>query len=177
LIDNKIVQDLNVSMDGSSKETLEAIRVNVNYEKLIQNILFLISYARSAQFDFTLSFSFVLMRSNYHEFPELVKLIGRLRDSEFSKWSNMNPFRGLKQNRRFPRIVIYCQGLENYETPAYSEFIKKEHHSLVEREELIKTFQRVLKASVKTSIPVSAFYSHPLIKFIRQGYPFPPFPS
>jgi MoaA/NifB/PqqE/SkfB family radical SAM enzyme len=175
LIDNNVLQYLNVSVDGARKETIESIRVNVRYENLIQNIAFLLSYARAKRSECAMSFSFVLMRRNYREFPELVSLIGRLRDGDASRWSRLSPFRRSKPNS--PDIKVYCQALENEDIPAYRKFVEKEHHSLVERDELIRTFGRVQRASKKTGIPVYAFYWQPLRQFIEDGCPFPPLPE
>jgi MoaA/NifB/PqqE/SkfB family radical SAM enzyme len=73
LIDNNILHYLNISMDGAKKETLESIRVNVKFDKLIENIRFLFDYADKKQYFFALSITFVIMKRNYQELPELIE--------------------------------------------------------------------------------------------------------
>jgi len=158
LIDNKIVKGINVSMDGATEETLESIRVNVKYDRLVKNLKYLFSYATEKQYDFLLSFSFVLMRRNYKEFPLLVRLINNIRDG-FS----------------YPSVNIYCQALETFNIPGYNDFYRQEHHSTVNRDELVKSFKKTLKASKDTGIETGAFYSYTLKDFIKRGCPFPVF--
>lgn len=156
LIDNEIVRRLNVSMDGATKETVESIRINVKFDKLIQNIAFLFHYAHERQYGFYLSISFVLMKRNYHELPELVRLIHRLRGK--TKWLRVN---------------ISCHALENSELKEYMNFIHKEHHTLIDKGELIATFKEALSESRNTGIPITLFYSYELSDFIKTGCPLP----
>jgi sulfatase maturation enzyme AslB (radical SAM superfamily) len=158
LIDNQVVRALNISMDGATKKTVESIRVKVKFDELVEKIAFLCRYATEKKYDFNLGISFVLMKRNYHEFPQLVRLIHQLRGD--------NPL---------PRIHVYCQSLENYGEPEeYINFVTREHHTLVDRTKLVAVFEDTLKASQSTGIPVRAFYTHKLEDFIKQGCPFPP---
>ncbi len=160
LIDNRIVRTLNISMDGVTQEMVESIRVNVKYDELIENIVFLFRYATEKQYDFNLSISFVLMKRNYYEFPQLVQLMNRLKGE--------NPL---------PRVQVYCQSLENYGSPEeYVDFVNTEHHTLVDKNDLVKTFEETLKISKSTGIPVQAFYYQPLKNFIEEGCLFPHLP-
>jgi sulfatase maturation enzyme AslB (radical SAM superfamily) len=157
LIDEQIIKSLNISIDGATKETVESIRRNVNFEKLIRSIDFLFSYATAKQYDFNLSFSFALMKNNYREFPKLVALVHEL-----------------KSNRTHPPASVYCQALENAGIEGYGDFVRRHHHSLVARNELVSTFDEALKESQRTGIPTNAFYYIPIKDFVQQGYPFPP---
>lgn len=157
LIDNKIIKSLNISFDGATKETVESIRKNVKFKTLLRNVDFLFSYATAKQYDFSLSFSFVLMKNNYKEFPKLIALVHEL-----------------KARRAHPSVSVYCQALENADIKGYGDFVRQHHHSLVERSELVSTFDEALKESQRTGIPTNAFYYTPLNDFVRQGYPFPP---
>ncbi len=160
LIDNQVIRTLNISMDGATKETVESIRVNVKYDELIENIAFLFRYATEKKYDFTLSISFVLMKRNYDEFPQLVQL--------------MNQLRG---DYPLPKVQVYCQSLENYGSPEeYVDFVSREHHTLVDKTDLVTAFKETLHISKSTGIPVQAFYSQPLENFIEEGCPFPPLP-
>lgn len=157
LIDEQIIKSLNVSMDGATKETVETIRRNVNFAKLLRNIDFLFSYASAKPYQFSLSFSFVLMKRNYREFPKLIGLIDEIR-----------------AGRECLPVSVYCQALENADIEGYGDFVRREHHSLVDRNELVRTFGQVLRESQRTGIPANAFYYVPIKDFVQQGYPFPP---
>ncbi|MEN8221361.1 MAG: radical SAM protein [Pseudomonadota bacterium] len=160
LIDNQVVRALNISIDGATQESVESIRVKVKFDELVEKIAFLCRYATEKNYDFSLSISFVLMKLNYQEFPQLVRLIHQLRSD--------NPL---------PRVHVYCQSLENYGEPKeYVDFVNREHHTLVDRTKLVEVFEETLKASKETGIYVGAFYSHKLEDFIKQGCPFPPLP-
>jgi hypothetical protein len=160
LIDHRLARSINVSIDGAVKETVEAIRVNVKFDRLCAAIAHLIAYADERSDGLALSFSFVLMRRNHREFPEMVRLIHRLR-----------------AGRLKPGIGIYCQALEAYDAPGYNDFVAREHHAVVPHEELVATFRETLAASRETGLPVNAFYSFPLTKFVADGCPVPPLPS
>lgn len=160
LIDNRIVRTLNISLDGAQPETIETIRVNVNYDELVDNLHYLLAYANEQQYNFDLAFSFVLMRRNYREFPQLVE------------WAHK-----LKGNYPLPHIHVYCQALETFlYLDGYIDFIRQEHHTLIDHDELAAVFKETQRISAQTDIPVECFYSQSLPDFIAQGYPFPPAP-
>jgi len=158
LIDERIVRSLNVSIDGATPNTIEAVRVNVRYEELIAHLRYLFAYTSQQQYALNLSISFVLMKCNYAEFPELVRLIDQVRGSH-----------------PLPQVHVYCQALENYTQPEnYVDFVQHEHHSQVPQAELVRVFAETLRASQETGIPVNCFYTHKLEDFIAAGCPFPP---
>jgi len=157
LIDNKIISKLNISMDGATKETIESIRVNVNYDNLLNNISNLFEYATEQKYQFDLSISFCLMKDNYKELPYLVWLIDTIRNG-----------------RKFPAVNIFLQGLEYYDYEGYSDFVALQHHSTIDIKSLISAFDKTLTASERTGIPVSVFYTSTLENFIADNYPFPP---
>jgi len=57
-----------ISLDGVTKETVEAIRVNANFEKQMRNVVRFRAYARERKTSFSLTFC--LMRQNWQEFGE-----------------------------------------------------------------------------------------------------------
>jgi MoaA/NifB/PqqE/SkfB family radical SAM enzyme len=156
LIDSDSVSKLNVSFDGATAATLEAIRVNVKFDQLCRNVEHLLAYVDERGSRVQVSFSFVLMKSNFREFPRLVELIDRLR-----------------QGHRVA-LSVYGQGLEYYDAPSYSRFLQSEHHSLVDRAELLATFEEALRVSHATGITVGAFHAGRLEEFMAAGAPFPP---
>ena len=63
---------LSVSVDGATKETVEKIRVNCDYEEFIANLRRFREYTRRR--GTYMGFSHCLMRQNWHEFGELLLL-------------------------------------------------------------------------------------------------------
>ena len=61
---------LSISIDGVTKETLEKIRVNADYERLIANLHRFRDYTRRRKT--YLGLSYCLMRQNWHEFGEFL---------------------------------------------------------------------------------------------------------
>lgn len=57
-----------ISLDGVTKATVEAIRVNADFEKQMRNVARFRAYARERKTSFSLTFC--LMRQNWHEFGE-----------------------------------------------------------------------------------------------------------
>jgi hypothetical protein len=57
-----------VSLDGATKETVESIRVNANYEEQLQILKRFRQYTRERRTDLSLTFCF--MRQNWHEFGD-----------------------------------------------------------------------------------------------------------
>ncbi|HEY8280097.1 MAG TPA: radical SAM protein [Bdellovibrionota bacterium] len=151
LIDNRALEQLLISMNGASKEVLEAIQVNVRYERLLENIRCLIRYARETKTEFQLSFSFIVMRRNFHEMPRFVELVNELAG-------------GGK-----PRPVIYFPYLESNNGMAnYREFLFGEHHSLVEEQELLETYRKTNELAKKYGI-FATFKEVTLENFLSSG--------
>lgn len=61
----QVPMSFSVSMDGATRETVESIRVNGNYDEIIENAKRFRQYAREKKTNFSLSFCF--MRQNWHE--------------------------------------------------------------------------------------------------------------
>lgn len=57
-----------ISFDGTTKETVEKVRVNANFEEVLANFKRFHAYAKSR--GTTVSLTFCLMRQNYHEFGD-----------------------------------------------------------------------------------------------------------
>ena len=160
LIDNKICNLLNISLDGGTKETIERVRVNVNYDKLIKNIQYLFSYAYEKKCNFNLNFSFVIMKSTYKEFPELIKLM-----CETKKKINGSSF--------FPELSFGASNFDPFDIPGYNEFVKTEHITLVNEAELKKMFNRAREYSEKYNVYVGVYKDYSIKNYIDAGYPAP----
>lgn len=156
LIDHKIIHALNISLDGATRETVERIRVNVKFDRLIQQIRFLLDYSNEKNYFFALIFSFVLMKQNYHELPGMIRLMGELLDK-----------------RKSPIAYVSCQSLIFYPDPRYEAFTAQEHHTCIPLEALLAMFHDAQKASHETGIQTNVF-SYPTIDaFIEAGCPIP----
>jgi MoaA/NifB/PqqE/SkfB family radical SAM enzyme len=79
---------ISVSLDGATKETIERIRVNTDYEVLMRNVKHFRAYARERKTSFSLTFC--LMRQNWHEFGDYCAFAD---DLDCSIWVNtvLNP--------------------------------------------------------------------------------------
>jgi radical SAM protein with 4Fe4S-binding SPASM domain len=155
LVDHRLLLGFNVSIDGATKETVEAIRVNVNYDHMMRNLDFLFEYASQQHFLFPVVFSFVLMKKNCRELPALVRLV----DSFKKKYGEFH-------------FSISLQMLALTDVAGYREFIQTQHPSLMGDEEIIKIFKATLAESEKSGIPI-VYLDTSLKTFIEQGCPIP----
>ena len=72
---------LSLSVDGASRETVEKIRINVNFEEYSRNIRRFREHAR--QHGRHLNLSFCLMQQNWHEFGDVLLLADSLECTVF----------------------------------------------------------------------------------------------
>jgi MoaA/NifB/PqqE/SkfB family radical SAM enzyme len=68
---------LSVSIDGATKDTVEKIRINVDYEELHKNLTRFIEYTHRRRTFFGLSYC--LMRQNWHEFGDFLLFADNLK--------------------------------------------------------------------------------------------------
>lgn len=79
MVQDQSLQELCISFDGATKETLERIRRGARFETIVENIDRLASLKRSKKQLFPrLWFRFAIMRSNAHELPAAVELAAKL---------------------------------------------------------------------------------------------------
>jgi len=156
LIDNNMLEILHFSMNGASKETIESGQVNVNYEKLLENIRFVFSHAEVRRVNFILIFSFIIMKRNYHEIPRLISLVNELRGEH----TNLSP-------------QIYFSFLEtNNEMDNYREFLYQEHHSLIDQTLLWEKLTQASELGKKYRIGISLYESF-LDDYLKSKRPLP----
>ena len=167
LIDNKLANVVSISLDGATKETVESIRRNVKYDELLQNIEYLIEYVVKKKYPLALSFSFVLMKRNYNEYPEMIKIISEIKERVCKTYG---------ENMLSP-LNFYCQTLEPPVTKENNAFLAKEHISLVKKDELISMFNKCLELKKMYDITIGVWYTSTLEDFINAGYPIPPMPE
>lgn len=160
LFSKQYLSHLNVSFDGATKGTLEAIRINVEFDNLVRNVEYMLSAAARTGSSTNIGFSFVMMKRNYTELPELFRLIDRMRGDN----------RGL-------RVGVLVQSLENMDIPGYHDFVAEEHLALIPEPEVRSVLARSLRLSDELGIPARAFYAWDLGDFVMRDMPLPPMPA
>jgi sulfatase maturation enzyme AslB (radical SAM superfamily) len=156
LIDNGYIDKLNMSLDAATPELLESIRVRVKFDRIVRNIKFLYSYVESKSYPLSTSFTFCLMKRNYHELPRFVDLVADLVDG---------------RNVPVPNIMIQPLALKGH--PDYRDFVGQEHHTFVDRPKLVEKFHELQRRSHAAKIPVLVFFKYTIDQFIEQGCPLP----
>jgi sulfatase maturation enzyme AslB (radical SAM superfamily) len=156
LIKSGYLGKLNVSLDGGTKEVIEAIRVRVKYDRVMQNLGYLLRLAAAERYSFVFSLSFALMIDNYRTLPDFVDLAARLRD--------VNP--GI-----VPTVMV--QPLAKKGVDAYGAFFKAHHPSLIDHSALTERFEAMHERAQALDIPVLVFFTHKLSDFIKRGCPIP----
>lgn len=160
LIDGKALAHLNVSIDGATPETIEAIRVNVKYRRLVANVRYLVEYARQRSYVFTLNFTFTFMRRNFRELAQFVDFVHAFYDG----------------GPALPGTILFTPLLEGDE-PSYRAFLGREHHALVDRRELEAQVREARRRCERYGLAANVTYTQTIGDFIAAGCPFPPLPS
>jgi len=62
---------ISVSLDGATKQTVESVRVNANFEEVRANVERFLAYTRRRRTHFSLTYC--LMRQNWHEFGDYLR--------------------------------------------------------------------------------------------------------
>jgi MoaA/NifB/PqqE/SkfB family radical SAM enzyme len=62
---------IGVSLDSLNKETFESIRINANFERIMENIRYFSEYSRSKKEKFAIALC--VMRQNWKELPDFIK--------------------------------------------------------------------------------------------------------
>jgi MoaA/NifB/PqqE/SkfB family radical SAM enzyme len=160
LIDSQVLGHLNVSIDGATRETIEAVRVNVKYDRLVTQVRYLIDYARRKGYSFALNFTFTFMRRNYREIPRFVEFVHGLFDG----------------GPALPGTILFTPLLEG-DAPSYLEFLAHQHHSLLDREELQRLVLEASQLCDRYGLQAYVTYTQSIKDFIAAGYPFPGLPA
>ena len=155
LFSEPYLANLNLSIDGATRETIEAIRVNVKYDDLVGNIDYLIDVMETTSSQTTLGFSFLLIKRNYQELPMFFDFLDRLR-------------RG-----RSVSMNVTIQSLDHAPNDEYKDFMSREHLANVEEASLRGVFSEAALRSAKLNIPATAFFSWNLTSFVENNVAFP----
>jgi FkbM family methyltransferase len=160
LIDGGAATGLNVSVDGATRETVEAIRVNVRYDDLVKNLRFLIRYSNERRAKYNLNFTFTIMRRNHREIPQFVEFVHALFEGE----------------ARIPGTILFTF-LQPEGNASYYDFVGREHHSLVDQQELECLLTEARGLAERYGFKANVTYNHSIQDFIAMGFPFPPLPA
>lgn len=161
LIDNEVIGHLNVSLNAGTKETLERVQKNVRWDRLLQNVDHLVAYAEEKKVYFPMSFSFIVMRSNFHELPDFLRLVADYK-------------RACKTLD--PHVMI--MSLENAGEKDYRHFLYEEHPAFAPREEMVKAFSEAAVIAEREKIVASLYNYGPvknLADFVKADFPLPEF--
>jgi sulfatase maturation enzyme AslB (radical SAM superfamily) len=143
VVQNRLVQKVDISLDGASKEVFESIRERVDLDRIKENIKYLIERTDAEGYEYNLNFAFLLLRRNYHELPGVVKMVSRLRGVA-----------------KLPRISISVRPLDVYEFPDYKDLLFEEHHSRIDPRKLEAVLRKTVVRALMDNIEVNAFPYH-----------------
>jgi len=160
LIDNESMNKLTISLDGGTKETIESIRVGVNFDILMKNLDFLFRYVYEKKYSFTLDFAFVMMKRNYTELPEMIRLFSEMRSKVSSE-------------KIYPILGFGCSSLDPDNVPGYNEFAAEEHMDSIDPERLREIFDKCKEYSETYGVSVGLFKEYSINSYIEAGYPIP----
>ena len=161
LVDHDVAGHLNVSLNAGTKETLERVQKNVRWDRLMENIRHLIAYAEEKKVYFPMSFSFIVMRSNFHELPEFMRLVA-----------------GWKRGCATLKPHVMIMSLENAGEKDYRHFLYEEHPAFAPREEMVKAFAETAEIADREGIQAELYNFGPvktLPGFVAAGFPLPEF--
>lgn len=72
------LDDINISMDGATKDTFERLRVNAKWDVVTSQVTALSALRRERGAPLTMNLNMTVMRSNVHEVPKMVELAARM---------------------------------------------------------------------------------------------------
>lgn len=158
LLDNDCIGKLNVSLDGGIAETIAKVRGRVVFEVVKHNIKYFMAKNLSTNRRVPISFSFVLCSYNYEELKDIVVLA-----YELSRETNSPP------------PVIAVQPMATHGSQDYGDWLSKHHHSKVDRDDLVRSFNEMADTATRYGVRVVVFHQYTLEEFIRKNYPLPPY--
>ncbi|MGZ3659506.1 MAG: radical SAM protein [Bdellovibrionota bacterium] len=161
LVDQRVIGHLNISLNAGTRETLERVQKNVRWDRLIANVDHLLAYAEKKKVYFPLSFSFIVMKSNFHELPAFLRRV--------AEWK-----RACKL--LVPHVMI--MSLENAGEKDYRYFLYEEHPSFAQAGELKAAFEETARMAFDERIEAELYNFGPhsnLAAFEAAGFPIPQF--
>jgi sulfatase maturation enzyme AslB (radical SAM superfamily) len=107
------ISELRISFDAASKETYKNIRVNGNWEKLLDNVVWVRDVIKKNGHSTQLTADFVVQKANYKEIPLFVKLCKELGITKFNLQKMWNW--GTWDQETFDNNNIYNPTHKDYE--------------------------------------------------------------
>jgi len=148
LFERHRLSNLNISLDGATKETIEAVRVNVKYDHLIRNLDYLFDVCERQATPTRITISFCLMRCNYTELPALFALLATLR-----RGRNID-------------LSVSIHLLDAMEEFGYWSFRQDQDISTIDEATLHATLTSALTQSHHHTIPAFMLYTTPLETYL-----------
>jgi MoaA/NifB/PqqE/SkfB family radical SAM enzyme len=89
------LKELNISIDGATKNTYEILRQGGNFNLLLENLQFIKKYHKN----FNINFHMVVQKSNWHEMNQMVKLGEKFNVNKiwFNKIQNWNSYKDFEE--------------------------------------------------------------------------------
>jgi MoaA/NifB/PqqE/SkfB family radical SAM enzyme len=137
LVDNRMVKQLEVSINGSTKRVYESIMRQVNFDRILDNLRFFINYNRSQGSPISLGFTMVALKSNISQLPDMIRLIHSLTGPDGS---------------------LHVSALEAPGSPKQREFYEREHPGHASKKELLRIFRKAARVAQKLNMHVTCFY-------------------
>lgn len=155
IVDNNLIQNLDISIDGAIKETFESIRVKIKYDKFIESINYLFSYIRKKKLAMDIGFNFCLMVDNWQELAMIPEIINKARGSEWE----------------FGKVQLNVLVIDTRGEDSYLNFAKDHHHSLIPRNQFIEAVQKTKEECDLFKINLVWSYNEKIDEFIQRGAP------
>lgn len=140
LVDHRVISHFNVSLNAASHDNLERIQKNVRFLRMKKNVEFFLAYAEEKKIYFPMSFSFILLRSNFHELSLYLEMI-----HEFTKYCDQ-----IK-----PHALI--MSLENAGLSGYRSFLFEEHPDFMSLEERNMHLRKAQETASRLGIKVELY--------------------
>lgn len=155
LVDGDMVQTVNLSMDGACADTVEALHPKVSFSRVVAHAADLLEYSTARGVSFLCAFSLVVMKSNYREMADLVRLAARIRG-----------------DHRACRVIVVLSPLVHSDTEGYAGFLEAEHHSNVDRRDLAAAIEAARSAARELEVGLTVFGLE-VEEYVRRGRPVP----
>lgn len=150
LIDNALIGTITFSMDGSSKPVYENVRINLNFEKVVENIKYFFYYASKKNYAIQTGFSFVVMQRNFLDMPGFVDLVATFRRKRG----------GVKIGASIGVHSLQLVGPEEY-----LKFMEQEHHCGIDPVKLGEAFAKTQERAERQGIQVVVFNKYKINEF------------
>ncbi|MEE9543849.1 MAG: radical SAM protein [Thermodesulfobacteriota bacterium] len=139
-----LIDGIQLSIDGATKETYEKIKVGCDFDKVIDNLRYFVEKKRQlGQYKPDLNMRYVVIKENVHEIPMFIDLINSIMDRKDMDVGTIN-FTGL----------LYFEEIKQWYVDSYPEEIVNEIRKRVDN----GVFFRFVNCSDETNPPPEDCY-------------------